>query len=1122
MGELRWYLEDFLAYPFSPETEHAGQVLAALERWGTEAFGALFGDRDGGGMLAAATREGYAALRLQIRSDEPAVLAWPWEALYDPQAGPLGQVSQVERRLDASGDPPPLHPDLPRQRLHILLVTTRPYEHDVEYRSISRPLVELIAAQRFPADVHLLRPPTFERLREHLRERPHYYHILHFDGHGSYKPAPAAGGSFHVFSGASGRLVFETAAGGPAEVTAETLAPLLREVAVPVVVLNACQSGMLDSGAQSAFASVGAALLQSGTRGVVAMAYSLYVSGAQEFLPDFYRRLFESGSVAEAVRGGRQAMLLRPGRVCARGRFPLRDWLVPVLYQHEDVDLSFALQAGSRDEEGTGNGKGVELGGEPNPYGFVGRDGPLLRLERALRRRPAAVLIHGLGGVGKTTLARGFVEWLRDTEGLGHGCLWFAFQEIRTSEYVLNRIGEALFGPHFAVLGRQEKIVALGRALCQERLLIVWDNFEVAAGIPGTAVAATLSPEDRTDLRDLLRALRGGATKVILTSRSEEAWLGEERLKVPLGGLQGEERWEYCGRILDDLGIGVDRGDADLARLMDLLEGHPLAMRVVLRELEGRKAGELIAVLRSNPAALGRGTSGAEEKLYATLHFVEESLPPILQPLLVPLAMHERFVDGDFLLQMARTVSAAWSREQIDALLTALVVAGLLHHRGQAVYEMHPALTGFLRATVLPRADEGVRESWALAFVGLMALFADNLAPRPLHEHRGPFHVHRANLFVALGEAERLAMLSGQAAILQALGANAQGMRRWIEAIDLYRRLGEVQGRRRYERGEAAAYHQLGMIGLEQRDFAGAERWYLKSLEIVQRLGDESAAIRTYHQLGRINEERRDFAGAERWYRKSLEISERLGNEAQAAKTYHQLGTITGMQQDFAGAERWYQKSLEIKERLGDEAGASATYHHLGIITEEQQNFAAAEHWYQKSLEIKERFGDEHGAATTYHQLGNVAMAQRDIVAARRWYQRSLEIRERFGDEHGAANVYHQLGMIASEQQDFAAAERWYLKSMAIEERLGNEHGAAGTYGELGILAGLQNRFEESAHWMVRCLQIFQRTNDPVAAERSKHNFLVSLRRASPSQRQAMRSLWEQAGLPHLPWDKLE
>ena len=68
------------------------------------------------------------------------------------------------------------------------------------------------------------------------------------------------------------------------------------------------------------------------------------------------------------------------------------------------------------------------------------------------------------------------------------------------------------------------------------------------------------------------------------------------------------------------------------------------------------------------------------------------------------------------------------------------------------------------------------------------------------------------------------------------------------------------------------AYHQLGMIAQEQRDFAGAEQWYRKSLAIEEKQGNEHGAAITYHQLGRIAQEQRDFAGAEQWYRKALAI----------------------------------------------------------------------------------------------------------------------------------------------------------------------------------------------------------------------------------------------------------
>jgi hypothetical protein len=139
MAELRWHLENFLEFPVSLETGRAKRLLRALRSWGEAAFEALFGDRVGGEFLAAATAGGHDKLRLQIRSDDPRVLARPWEALHDPRVDPLGQLCQIERRLDDVGDPPPLSPSLPRDRVNVLLVTAHPYEQDVAYSTVSRP-----------------------------------------------------------------------------------------------------------------------------------------------------------------------------------------------------------------------------------------------------------------------------------------------------------------------------------------------------------------------------------------------------------------------------------------------------------------------------------------------------------------------------------------------------------------------------------------------------------------------------------------------------------------------------------------------------------------------------------------------------------------------------------------------------------------------------------------------------------------------------------------------------------------------------------------------------------------------------------------------------------------------
>jgi SpoVK/Ycf46/Vps4 family AAA+-type ATPase len=402
--------------------------------------------------------------------------------------------------------------------------------------------------------------------------------------------------------------------------------------------------------------------------------------------------------------------------------------VVPVLYQQDPLTLDFAAQSTAPVHHDSDRIP-AEARDDANPYGLIGRDNALLQLERALRRPPAGVLINGLAGVGKTTLAKGYLKWLLDTGGLSEPCIWFSFNDIHSGEYVINRLVAEVLGTDALVLDLAQKIEKLVQALRDRPVLIVWDNFESVCGIPGTEVQALLSPADRDQLRGLLYKLRGGKTRIIITSRGPEDWLAPIYcFRLPLGGIQGEERWSYCEVVIRDLGLSLNRDDPELIGLMDLLDGHPLMMRVLLLQLNQRSAAALATELRDR-FEHARGAENEEQsKLFATLRFVEDAVPNALRALLVPLALHERFTDADYLEAMAKAAGSSYPREQIDQLLASLEHAGLVQHHGQAVYAMHPALSGFLRSRIA--LQEAMHEPWRRAFVEVMERLANHLAPK--------------------------------------------------------------------------------------------------------------------------------------------------------------------------------------------------------------------------------------------------------------------------------------------------------------------------------------------------------------------------------------------------------
>jgi tetratricopeptide (TPR) repeat protein len=1024
LTELQWYLERFLDYPFYPELEHADRVQHALKVWGEAAFGTLFGEAPTGRLFDAPPNGDFAGLQLQIASDDPDVLGWPWEALRDPEAGILAHTCRMERRLGSIPPRQALPTSLPRDYVNILLIVARPFENDVRYRSIARPLVQLIERENLPARVEILRPPSLNQLRQHLAQRPGYYHLIHFDMHGAYR------------AGRTGRpegsLVFEDDKGQPDRVSAAQLSALLREHAVPLVVLTACESARIDASSGDPFSSVATALLGAGIRNVVAMAYSLMVSGGEQFLPAFYRSLFQTGSVSEAVRAGRQQMLAVPARVCVRGTFPLQDWLLPVLYEQEPVDFSFATAARRPPRQ---SNLPAQLQPLNSPHEFIGRDAVLLSLERAMRRPEAAILIQAMAGTGKTTLAKGFLQWLNETDGLGSGAIWLSFQEVHSSEYVLNRLGEVLIGGDFAALQVEVKISVLTQTLKQIPLLMVWDNFESAS--------VNLAPADRQHLAALLDQLNGGQTKVIITSRSTEGWLGR-RLILQLTGLQTEERWELCNAILRVLGIEVDREDKQFLDLMELLDGHPLSMRLVLPKLARMTAAQVIEALQNNIADLELGESDAEDKLLATFFFIDEAVPEKLRPLLVPLAFFSRYAQFDLLGVLVKELGEPQTSEEINGLAALLVTSGVirpfLNADGsikETLFELHPLFTSYLRFRISSgKVLKSEVDRWAFPFVNQVARYADTLWAKPFHQQEGPFQILGLTFEYALDLALNLRMDGRYAtALMQSLAAYAVNSRNFGEALELYRKLANFSESHNDQPSLATAYFELATLAQRAGQLDEAEDYHKKSLVIKEKLGDQKRLATSYYQLGTLMNAKRDYQEAMKYY--DLALSAATGQE------FHELRSniLTGMGQiaeeqygDLDKANRLYLDALDVNQKNGLTHNLMNVFQHLASIARKQGRVQEAEGYLFNGRAVTKARRDPLGGAYIYRDLAQIRAGRGDLGRAREFYLQALEVFEQMDDTGLTSSVYHGLAELAVMSGDISLAEKWIEKIRTIDE----------------------------------------------------------------------------------------
>ena len=537
LEDLRWYLEDYLQYPFDPAPKTAARVEKRMAEIGTELFRALFHADDDARDLWATLRARLNDTRVEIVTGVREATSIPWELIRDPKTDmPLALRARAFVRAQPQAAQLPQLPQTESGPIRILLVICRPGGgEDVPFRSVATRLIKGLteeARQAFQLDV--LRPPTFERLGRVLRQAKAAgwpYHVVHFDGHGTYQEGRRARWRFSPLlfgdnrPGKHGYLVFENAAlkDNKEWVNGPALGKLLTETDVPVLVLNACLSAHAEAPASPesvganggslvgangrsplrddvhtqvrAFGSLAQEVMDAGVAGVVAMRYGVYVVTAAQFVADLYASLVQGHTLGQAVTLGRKQLAAQPLRTIAYDPRPLQDWSVPLVYEAtpislfsqpgrvQDSPLRIVVGAGDAAPEcGT-----LDPSLPPRPdVGFFGRDETLLALDRAFDTQRIA-LLHAYAGSGKTATAAEFARWYALTGGVEGPVLFTSFEQYKPLPRVLDQIGR-MFEPLLERSGVQwlalddeaRSDVAL-QVLKQIPVLWIWDNVEPVA-----------------------------------------------------------------------------------------------------------------------------------------------------------------------------------------------------------------------------------------------------------------------------------------------------------------------------------------------------------------------------------------------------------------------------------------------------------------------------------------------------------------------------------------------------------------------------------------------------------------------------------------------------------------
>jgi tetratricopeptide (TPR) repeat protein len=582
------------------------------------------------------------------------------------------------------------------------------------------------------------------------------------------------------------------------------------------------------------------------------------------------------------------------------------------------------------------------------PQHFLGRKDDLAAIDKAFTRqkkRLPVTVLHGLRGVGKSTLAAAYAERRREEY---RAVWWIRAQTPEGMRADLVGLGARL-GWIPADAQEEPALPDVLARLAEEGddILLIYDNAidadSVRPFLPKRGEARVLVTSNFHAWRGLAEPVEirhwpkgTGADYLIARTGREEEREAAEKLSDALGGLPlaHEQAAAYCERLSVPLAEYLKRLTEQPAKMLDDARHAPADYH------DGLTVAKTFALAIAQAAALH---PAAEPLLRHAAALPAEPIPLFL------------FADG--LEEFDEPLKSALAGEGLDEALAALSTFALIERESVPDERDATITTECFRLHRLVRhvaAEGGSQAAAVAALVGAVGRVIGE-------EYNDP----------AVWPRWRRVDMHAAALAEMATDALARGA--------LFDRLAS------YRHNALAAYDE-------------AQQFYERALAAIETLGTDHPKVAVaLNNLAGLQNDKGDLAAARTLHERALKIVEATAGPSHpdTAVSLNNLAVVIKRQGDLDTAQRLYERALAIDEAaLGPEnIKVAVDLNNLGVLLQARKDFAAAMPVFQRALAIKEKaLGPKHfDTAISLNNLAGLLVEQGSFDAARPLVERALE-----------------------------------------------------------------------------------------------------------------------------------
>lgn len=688
-----------------------------------------------------------------------------------------------------------------------------------------------------------------------------------------------------------------------------------------------------------------------------------------------------------------------------------------------------------------------------------------------LQPTTSAVVLTGIGGAGKSTLAALTYNYAEEQRRIGHGpftdpAIWLNIDPAVTMADLAGNLC-AIFDkplPDLGNLSLPHQALALFNILntSDECRLLVLDQFEnLLDWQTGHALA------DRPGVGEWLDALnsRPCRSRLLMTTRP---WpLGTHEYpptcmqEYTVRRLEPEEGIELLRKF------GIEADNAALYAIVECCGGHAFALTLLASLLRNRKLTP--AAFLNDPSYEHVWTGNVARNLLDKIY--TSQLNEIQRELLLAFSIYRESVPlsaAQALCDFEPSVAAVQIQQALDGLLA----QHLLQATGDGCYQLHAIVEGYAHDNFVAHDDQAnelaLCAAHARAAQYYLHLAASSLPPDgqsarlsdydPLVEAAWQFcQAHQWH------EAYHLITRKRLFSELKALG----GLVIILELYKLLLPLSKWQTTPATPSEGARIYNYLGSIyrSLGRRELA--LQHLEQALKLAKEAGDTLEEAWSLNHLGRLYANLGEKERASTYYEEVLVRAQEHKARVLHAAVLNNLGWIYSAWDKRDLERKYYEEALEIYRELGDRTGEASTLNNLGRVCEDDGEYEQTWQYYREALAIFQAIGNRRGCGWTLNNLGRSSYSLvDDRTQAREYLAEALRIRREV-DRKGEGRTLNNLGAVATGDGNYISAREYCLEALEISAEIADQEGRGKIFLNLGQICFAQKRFAEAlAFWL--------------------------------------------------------